>query len=395
LRNVTIPGAAFADVDVGDKLTYEARMANGAALPSWLHFDAASGTFSGTPGAEQVGQLSVMVTARDAAGAQANGGFDLAVRHVNHTPLAVKTIADQSALEGKPFSLVLPEGSFTDADAKDVLGYSSTLADGSALPAWLAFDPGSRTYSGTPPEAGKLAIRISANDGAGGTADISFSIDVAAPVFMGPPVPSLPGLDGTAGADTLNGTQNQDIIRGQDGNDTLYGYGGNDLLYGGAGADKLYGGDGNDLLDGGAGNDVLDGGRGNDTYLMYRGMGKDTIDDFDYTSGNTDTLQIGAGISVDQLWFRKTGIWDLEVGIIGTDDSMTIRSWDFWSKGSSWENAQHVEQFKTADGKVLVDTQVNQLIQAMAAFAPPPAGQTTLPPDYQAALAPVLAANWK
>jgi hypothetical protein len=103
--------------------------------------------------------------------------------------------------------------------------------------------------------------------------------------------------------------------------------------------------------------------RGNDTYLMYCGMYRDTINDFDYTPG--------------------------------TSDSMTIGSWDFWSKGSSWENAQHVEQFRLADGKVLMDSQVNQLIQAMAAFAPPSAGQTILPQDYQKTLAPVLAANWR
>jgi hypothetical protein len=31
----------------------------------------------------------------------------------------------------------------------------------------------------------------------------------------------------------------------------------------------------------------------------------------------------------------------------------------------------------------------------MAAFAPPPMGQTSLPDSYQAALAPVLAASWR
>jgi hypothetical protein len=31
----------------------------------------------------------------------------------------------------------------------------------------------------------------------------------------------------------------------------------------------------------------------------------------------------------------------------------------------------------------------------MAAFAPPAAGQTTLPTDYQTALNPIIAASWK
>jgi len=42
----------------------------------------------------------------------------------------------------------------------------------------------------------------------------------------------------------------------------------------------------------------------------------------------------------------------------------------------------------------LLDLQVNNLVQAMAAFAPPAPGETTLPPSYQTALAPVIAANW-
>ena len=49
----------------------------------------------------------------------------------------------------------------------------------------------------------------------------------------------------------------------------------------------------------------------------------------------------------------------------------------------------------TSDGKVLLDSQVQNLVQAMAAFAPPAAGQTTLNASQQAALAPVIAANWQ
>ena len=59
-------------------------------------------------------------------------------------------------------------------------------------------------------------------------------------------------------------------------------------------------------------------------------------------------------------------------------------------------NSNHVEQFKTTDGaKSLLDSQVENLVNAMAGFAPPTAGQTTLPPTYQTSLAPVIAANWQ
>ena len=57
---------------------------------------------------------------------------------------------------------------------------------------------------------------------------------------------------------------------------------------------------------------------------------------------------------------------------------------------------QHrVEEFRTSDGGSLLNAQVENLVQAMAAFAPPGAGQTTLPPAYQEALVPVIAANWQ
>jgi Ca2+-binding RTX toxin-like protein len=74
--------------------------------------------------------------------------------------------------------------------------------------------------------------------------------------------------------------------------------------------------------------------------------------------------------------------------VIGTSDKLTINN---WYSG----NQYHVEQFKTADGHSLLDSQVENLVQAMAAFSPPAAGQTTLPSNYQTALQPVIAANWQ
>jgi hypothetical protein len=54
----------------------------------------------------------------------------------------------------------------------------------------------------------------------------------------------------------------------------------------------------------------------------------------------------------------------------------------------------HVEQIKTSDGKTLSDSTVQNLVSAMASFAPPTLGQTTLPTSYASALTPVIAANW-
>jgi hypothetical protein len=58
-----------------------------------------------------------------------------------------------------------------------------------------------------------------------------------------------------------------------------------------------------------------------------------------------------------------------------------------WYHGSPY----HVEQFKTADGKTLLDSKVQDLVSAMAGFTPPALGQTTLPDSYKAAILPVVA----
>jgi hypothetical protein len=44
---------------------------------------------------------------------------------------------------------------------------------------------------------------------------------------------------------------------------------------------------------------------------------------------------------------------------------------------------------------MLLNTQVDALVSAMASFAPPAAGQTTLSADHQAVLNTVIAANWQ
>lgn len=158
------------------------------------------------------------------------------------------------------------------------------------------------------------------------------------------------------------------------------------MLTGTSGANVLTGGAGNDTLNGLTGKDSLVGGTGNDTYMLGVGYGAETIQENDATSGNADLLRILEGVATDQLWFRRLSN-NLEVSIIGTDDRATISN---WYSGDQYK----VEQFQTADNQMLLHSQVDNLVQAMAAFSPPPPGQTTLTPAQQSALAPVIAANW-
>lgn len=103
-------------------------------------------------------------------------------------------------------------------------------------------------------------------------------------------------------------------------------------------------------------------------------------------SGNTDVLKFLSGLSTDH-WLRQVSN-NLEVSIIGTTDKATLTNWYLGSQ-------YHVEQFKTSAGKTLLDSQVQNLVSAMSAFAPPAAGQTTLASNYVTVLTPVIAANWQ
>lgn len=246
---------------------------------------------------------------------------------------------------------------------------------------------------------------------------------------------------------TANNAGNQ--LFGSTGNDTLVGGSGADLLDGGVGADTMRGGLGNDtyvrnlssdviveladqgtdtvlsslsmilgdhlehltltgsavsnasgnslantltgngaanVLDGKTGNDVLQGGLGNDRYVFKRGYGQDVIVDQDATLGNQDQLSFGGLIDADQLWLAQVGS-DLLVSIIGTSDQVRVQDW--------YSGAVHqVEQLVLSSGSVLVSSDVQNLVNAMAGLTPPPLGQTELSAAQHAQLDAVIASSW-
>jgi Ca2+-binding RTX toxin-like protein len=250
-------------------------------------------------------------------------------------------------------------------------------------------------------------------------------------------------LLGGAGNDTLDGGRDDDWLYGGAGNDTLYGDSGNDIfvidsagdtviesinngndtvessigytlayvgnvenltltgsdaingtgntmdnvLRGNSAANVLSGGTGNDTLSGNAGNDTLIGGAGSDTYVFGLGDGQDLIQNTDAAPESVDTLQFGAGISIEQLWFRQNGS-SLEVSVVGGEERVSI---DNWYGG----NASHLDQFKAADGRTLLDSQVQGLVDAMAAFGVPAGAESNLTTAQRDELNLVIAANWQ
>ncbi|WP_309269906.1 calcium-binding protein [Azonexus sp.] len=142
-------------------------------------------------------------------------------------------------------------------------------------------------------------------------------------------------LLGEDGDDQLRGfDKRDDLIVGGAGNDVLMGYSGNDMLLGGEGNDTLDGGDGDDTLDGGAGDDVLKGGTGSDTYLFGRGDGHDTINEYSWVPGETDRIQLKAGITPDDVRLERVRIlsngWllsdDLKLTIRDTGETITVKN---------------------------------------------------------------------
>jgi Ca2+-binding RTX toxin-like protein len=143
----------------------------------------------------------------------------------------------------------------------------------------------------------------------------------------------------------------------------------------------------NNLLSGNSGNNILTGGAGNDTYLYDRGGSKDTIVDNDATVGNSDKLQFGTAVNpIDLILSRQAN--NLKIAIYGSSDQVTIQD---WYKGA----ANQTETIQAGDGSQLVNTKVDQLIQAMATYT---AGSglswdqalTQKPEDVKT----ILAANW-
>ena len=279
-----IPGNTFNDVNVGDHLTYSATLANGLVLPSWLHFDAAAGTFSGTPVNADVGTLQVKVTASDDSNASVSDTFDIAVANTNDAPTVTGSIAVQPIRVDDVFSLTIPTNLFTDIDAGDHLTITAGVSGGGGLPSWLSYDSSTGIISGTPSltDAGLVQLTLTATDIEGAIASILVPVVVV----------NQQAIVGTSGTDNLTGTVGGDTIYGLAGNDTIDGSAGADYIDGGADDDVLTGGNGSDVLIGGDGSDQLSDGGSND--VLLGGTGDDNLS-LSYSGASQPLTQVADG----------------------------------------------------------------------------------------------------
>jgi putative Ig domain-containing protein len=176
--NFALPSNTFTDPQ-GEALTYSATLSNGAALPAWLSFNAATGTFSGTVANSATG-LSVNVTATDTSGLSASETFSVLTPAA--APLLTAQTVAQTWARGQAVNFTLASNTFTDPQGQ-ALSYGATQSNGAALPSWLSFNAATGTFSGTVANsANGLSVNVTATDSSGLSTSETFAIATPAPL---------------------------------------------------------------------------------------------------------------------------------------------------------------------------------------------------------------------
>jgi len=273
-----LPAETFSDPD-GDALALTAMLADGSALPSWLSFDAATATFSGTPPKDYNGQIALKVTAGDGE-FTVSDSFTLTVAAVNDAPVITSggggADASYTVLEN---SRAVTRVTASDPDPGAYQRY--TIVGGADASLFqIAYKTGALIFKAAP----DFETRADAN------ADGIYEVVVKVSDGKLSDTQTLRITVGDVTNEILRGTTANNILHGAGGADRLFGYAGSDTLDGGSGNDRLYGGLGSDTLVGGLGNDRLYGGEGQD--ILTGGSGRDLFV-FDLSpalAGNVDVL---------------------------------------------------------------------------------------------------------
>ncbi|AVM75442.1 Ig-like domain-containing protein [Magnetospirillum gryphiswaldense] len=105
------------------------------------------------------------------AGRSAGGGDALVI----NAPMRDAIVA-----EGTRISVTIPADTFAHTKADAVVSLTATRANGAALPGWMAFNPSTGTFEGTPPPGfrGEVVVRVIARDNDGRQVVQTFKIVV-------------------------------------------------------------------------------------------------------------------------------------------------------------------------------------------------------------------------
>jgi Ca2+-binding RTX toxin-like protein len=351
---IAIPREAFLDADPGDALTLAARLADGGALPAWMHFDDRLGALLGT--SPEPGRYSIRLSATDRRGATVADAFEIEV--VGHPGMTVTGtgVADalfgtsgEDAIDGGPGADRMAGRRGDDTYAVDNPGDTILEVAGEGEDRVIS----AVTYQ-LPDGVEHLDLTgLKGLSGQGNGQDNEINGNAGANVLRGMGGDDV--LNGNEGADNLQGDEGNDVLLGGEGDDRLSGGSGLDLLQGHEGADVLSDANGRSLLDGGAGNDVLAGGAEAD--IFFGGTGNDAIstgsganivvfnrgDGRDVISGTTEsrnTLSLGKGIAVGDLRFEKVR-GDLVLRV-SASDQVTFKDWYTQPEQRTFTNLQFI-----------------------------------------------------
>jgi hypothetical protein len=123
----------------------------------------------------------------------------------------------------KILDVQIPMEAFAHTNPSAVVRLEASLADGTALPSWISFDPNSGSLHGVPPSADAAAtveIKITARDDAGRVAEVIFhpiintSTDAASATGGAPTAPSAGAAATSTGRDDAAATSSKLISGG-------------------------------------------------------------------------------------------------------------------------------------------------------------------------------------
>ncbi|MGN6666025.1 MAG: putative Ig domain-containing protein [Trinickia sp.] len=437
-----LPSTLFYASVPGDTLAYSATMPDGSPLPSWLSFDPIKQTFSGTPPGQSATSMDIKVTATDMGGLSASTTLNLQLQpnvlDVSTTFQTVTIAAGQTAIsESGSFDkvtandedhVVLVTGAFSSATLGNGGNEAILTASFNALS--VGNGDNSITLAGSSETltagTGKNTVLVSGGSDTVTVGDGDNSITLAG---------SSDTLTAGTGKNTVVASGGSDTVTVGDGDnsitlgssDTLTAGNGNNTVVASGTFDTVKLGNGNNTVAASGTFDTVKAGNGNNTVVasgtfdtvtvgtgtnaitatgtfatLNLGDGTDTATlkntfatvnvghgtyNLEFTSGFGSKLAFGSDVASDHLWFEHVG-QDLRIDVIGSSEQITLKNWYASSP-------EHVGQISSGDGKALSDFNVEKLVQAMASFAPPAAGQTAMSADEQKALQPVLAANWR
>lgn len=408
--NFTLPSNTFSGSN-SQKFTYMATLADGSSLPSWLEFDSATGTFTGTPPGTP-SALDIKVTATDASGLQGSETFS--VYALAGATLTTGTAgSDRFDFSGTPGNNIIT-GGFGGSDVLaggagnnilvsapgNYLSCSGVLTTGNNL-----FDGGGTIRGG----GGNDVYIIRRETFASDISDLYGGQDMIIFKDINPEDVTVRwSSDGLHAIFQLIDTGAQLTLEYQTPNyvgthieqfvfadGTVWDY--SQLLdaaasftwVGSASSPTLTGNElGTNTFQFGAGHEVANGGERSNIYQVSASTGQAEIR-LSTAASSKNELDFMAGITDENLWFKQSGN-NLEIDILGTNTSVTIDDWFSGSAGAL--------QTISAGG-LKIDSQISQLVQAMATYSahnpgfnPASSSVHTLPGD--SALQSTLAAAW-